>query len=263
MKNKIDILVACGRNSEGYVKHLVDSIDKTASGRNTLRFLLGINDLQVSKDKLESISSQNEISVLNCISPGTSSNGHGECLDLLSNHIDSEYTVVVDCDVAFLCKDWDEILISELEKNENIAAIGNEYDGKKYMNFPNVVMCMVKSEILKSCDISWKPSNDRTHVITEETSTIFGRSVGDTIDLDTGWQLCYKLKKAGYTGIALPLRRKSAGDECIFLREGVRGEEHILGNRVICTHIGRSFTRNFYKDPIVIKWRNLVKEWNG
>ena len=138
MKDNIDFLIACGRNSEGYVRHLIKTVDNTFSGKNKLRFLLGINDPEVSRDDLETIDSKNEINILDCISSGSSSDGHGECLDLLSAHIDSKYTVIADSDVAFLCKDWDEILISELEKSEKIAAIGNEYDGNKYAKL-NVV----------------------------------------------------------------------------------------------------------------------------
>ena len=261
MKEKIDFLIPCGRNSEMYVQFLIKSIERTSSVFN-FRFLLGINDNFVSRERLEKISSEHEIEILDCRSEGVSSYGHGESLDKLFNHVKSKFFIICDCDVAFLTLGWDGLLIKEFENNSSVAAVGSEYDGKKYMNFPNVVMCMMKTEVIRECNVSFlpKPAHERKIVIDEKTSKIYGREIGETIDLDTGWQLCHNLATSGYLGKALPLRRKSAGDECFFIPEGVRGEEYILEKLPICTHVGRSFSRDF-NDPIVQNWRKAVTLW--
>ena len=263
MKERVDFLIACGRNSESYVQFLIQTVEKTASSTD-FRFLLGINDNYVSRSKLENISSEHNIEILDCRSDGAGSYGHGEALDKLSKYVKTDFFIICDCDVAFLTKDWDKLLLDKFGQNDSLAAIGSEYDGKKYMNFPNVVMCMLKTQVIKDCKVSFLPSmlENRKIAINSENSKIYGREIGEVIDLDTGWQLCYNLVTNGHEGLTLPLRRKSAGDECFFLTEGVRGEEYILETDPICSHVGRSFSRSF-DNPITVTWRNRVREWLG
>ena len=264
MKQEIDFLIPCGRNSEEYAQFLINSVEQTTSSTK-FRFVLGINDDYVSKEKLLKIKSHYPIKVVDCRTKGAYSYGHGQSLDALVHYVETDYFVICDCDVVFLTEEWDQLFLNNFLADEKLAAIGTEYDGSKYMNFPNVVMSMLKTQIIKQCNVSFLPAppEKRKLTITYESSKIYGRDVGEVIDLDTGWQLCYNLKSNGYNGLTLPLRRKSAGDECIFLKEGVRGEEYLLEDKPICSHVGRSFTRSF-DNPIVVSWRQNTEEWfNG
>ena len=263
---KIDVMVACGRNSLPYTQFMIDTIQHTADKDTKFRFLLGINDTPEYLNMAKHISSKYDIAIIDCITRGEYSLGHGEALDILSEHIESEYSLIVDCDIAFLCKDWDKIVIEKMQ--DNIVVVGSEYDPfqkrgpYKYKNFPNVVTCLIKSNVIAENNISFKP-NDKNRIlnIDETNSDIYQNPAGCQVDLDTGWEMCYKLKSNGYSGISTDMRRKSAGHDCLFLQEGTGGEEHQLDGKVLWSHAGRSFTRDFNTHPKALNWRKNVEWW--
>lgn len=264
MKNNIDVMIACGRNSESFVKFLIHTIERTTSKHTSFNFLLGVNDDFVNFNKLESIETKYNKKIYDCRSSGNFSYGHGEALDILFKKVETDLCLVADCDIAFLEKDWDLLLIDSLNSDDTSAIIGNEYEinAPKYGNFPNLVMSLFKTEIIRKCGISWMPgpASLRSNLrIDESNHEIFSKNIGDVIDPDTGWELCFKLKSNGYKGIGLPLHRKSSNDFCKFLKEGTRGEEHWLGDKVICTHVGRSFTRPLESD-VGLTWLKNVLE---
>ena len=96
----------------------------------------------------------------------------------------------------------------------------------------------------------------------EKNCILFNESPGAVIHLDTAWELPYKLKSAGYDGEALPMVSPRLDKEkIVFMTEDMRGEEHHLDGIPIFTHIGRSSSRSFLNDPVVIKWRQRVAKW--
>lgn len=266
MNRTIQIGIACGNNCESYVNFLIDSIRKTISGDNEIQFILGINRKNVDVAsmlvpnidfKIETINALDEVNLI------PSSECHGRTLDAILRHMNSEYGMFVDCDCAFLEKGWDNILLDLLI--DKTVIIGPEYDGQKYMNFPNIVGCLFKTQILKDLEVSLVPADFIR--IDENNSFIYNRPIGDRIMLDVGWQLCYKLKTNNYEGIALPLVRTQNKDGSVkskyspkFVKDKMRGEEHQLNGIPILTHIGRSSVRDF-SDPIIVEWCNRVKEW--
>ncbi len=262
-KQDLDIMIACGRNSERYVDFLIKSIEKTESGNYNFNLLLGINDNQTDIDYISKIDTKYKKSLYDCRTSGTFSHGHGEALDILQKAIKTEFCVVADCDIAFLYKGWDEYLIGEIANEENVAAIGAEYDGDKYYKFPNLVMSVFKSDIIKKCKVSWEPLpiNEREIKVEDDNASDFwGRPIGSVVCLDTGWQLCHNLKMCGYEGKYMPLVKAKDKENRKFMTDGMRGEEHVYKGDPIITHIGRSFTRSFDND-IVVKWRSRVNEW--
>jgi len=260
--DKIQIGVACGDNCEHYVNFLINSIMKSSINAERIEFILGINKKSVNVELLK----RNDVAtkMIKCFSNGITSLEHGKCLDSIFGNMDSKYGMFVDCDVAFLYKGWDVLFESMI--NENTVIIGPEYDGNKYMNFPNIVGCFFLTDVLKELKISLKP--DKTIKIDKHNALIYNRKIGDEIFLDVGWELCYKLRKSGYSGIALPLARtmNSSGSVVTsvspkFIQSDMRGEEYQLNGNPILTHVGRSSTRDFNTDPIVIRWRSEVEKW--
>jgi hypothetical protein len=149
---------------------------------------------------------------------------------------------------------------------EKVVIVGPEYDGSKYMGFPNIVGCFFLTDILNNLKVSLKP--DKTIKIDENNENIYNRKVGDEIFLDVGWELCYKLRKNGYSGIAFPLARTMNSSGVVvsnicpkFIKQDMRGEEYQHNGVPILTHVGRSSTRSFNEDPIVIRWRSEVEKW--
>jgi hypothetical protein len=239
----------------------METVKRTVSDPNNIEFLLGINKPTVNKEFLTRNGGEFKIKIIDALSSHHGSLGHGFCLDKILEHMDSKYGMFVDCDVAFLEKDWDEILKEHLKNN--VVVVGADTDPKHnhYKNFPFTIMVMFLTDVLKEQEISLMPKH--THIVIDgENCRLFNEKQGATIHLDTAWQLPYKLKSAGYDGKALPMVSPRLDKEkIIFMTEEMRGEEHHLEGVPIFTHVGRSSSRDFFKDPIVIRWRQRVIEW--
>jgi len=259
--HKIQIGIACGHNCESYINFLMDTIKKTVSDLDNIEFLLGINKPTVNRELLYKNKDVFNIKIIDALSKHHGSLGHGYCLDKLLEHMDSKYGMFVDCDVAFLEKDWDKKLKKHLK--DNIVVIGADTDPKHnhYKNFPFTIMVMFLTDIIKEQKISFMPEH-KYICLDEKNCHLFNEKPDVTIHLDTAWQLPYKLKSANYDGKALPMISPRLDKEkIIFMTEDMRGEEHHLDGIPIFTHVGRSSSRNFLKDPVVIKWRQRVIEW--
>ena len=258
-QEKIQIGVPCGLNSEHYVKHLIYTSDRTAHTPSRLEFLLGVNDEGVDSDFLSKIETKSKVTLVDATNEfSVSSKGHGVCLNTLFGSMTEKYGMIVDCDVAFLAKGWDDILLSMLQ--ERVVIIGSEYNGSKYLKFPNAICCMFIVDLIRQCKVSFLPAEKRQLTLDHLNCRLFGREPDEVIDLDVGWELPYKIKIAGGEGIAMPLI--SAKDErSKFMIDEMRGEEHQLNSEPIFTHVGRSSYRDFINDPIVQMWCNRVKEW--
>lgn len=259
---KLQIGIACGNNSELYVNFLMETIKATASNIENIEFLLGVNKPKVNKELLQKNNDIFNIKIIDAISPHHGSLGHGFCLDELLKHMDSEYGMFVDCDVAFLEKNWDTKLISMLEGNNVVIGAGTALNHHHYYNFPFTIMSLFKVSPMKEVGISFMPKLQDL-VLTEEQSEIFGRNPGDIIHLDTAWEMPYKLKTNGYDGIALKLvtPRDETKSDIKFMTNDMRGEEQQLDGVPYFSHVGRSQSRSFSNNPIVIKWRARVEQW--
>jgi len=257
MKN-IDVMVPCGVNSEKYCEFLIQSIESTVSDFNNFNFLLGVNDSSVDIEFLENINSKFDIRVYDCINDQSGGLGHGSCLDMLLPHVTSELGMICDVDTIALETGWDLLLIDEMNRT-GASIIGCEYDGNKILLFPNVIGCMFDVSVIKECEVSFMPKSGNI-TIDSDNCEIYQRECGDTIFLDTGWELCYNLKSRGYSGIPLKIKSPRYNDSCVFMTEDMRGEEYTLNNVPIFSHLGRSSTRSF-NDPITVRWRDRFIEY--
>jgi len=259
---KIQIGIPCYLKSEPYVNFLIESIIKTVSDISRIEMILGVNKLGVNKSELLKYSKEVNIKVVDAVAPEVGNRGHGYCLDKILETMTAKYGMFVDCDVAFLEKKWDEILMEKL--NDNIVVVGGDTDPihNHYKNFPSWIMMMFDVNIVKKCNISFMPANNKYVKLDENNCHLFNEKPGNTIHLDTSWELPYKLKVNNYDGIALPmLSPRLKSKNMIFMKEGMRGEEYVLNGVPIATHVGRSMTRDFYTHEVVIKWRKEVIDW--
>jgi hypothetical protein len=262
----LQIGIPCGYNSEHYVNFLLDSIRKTISDVGRTQVLLGQSKPEVNTQIIVDNNPDFNIEVVQAFSSDIGSLGHGKCLDVMLEHMTLEYGIVVDCDVAFLEKNWDITMIDEIRDNNVIIGAGTEKHHHHYYNFPFTIMVLFKTAVLKEVEISFRPSVENGVLVgktlTAEDAHIFGRNVGDKIKLDTAWQLPLKLKSNGYTGTVLPHLSPRNGDEdAQFLAPDLRGDEYHMNGVPFFTHKGRSQSRSFHHDVNVINWRNRVKQW--
>lgn len=260
---EIQIGIPCGPNSEDFSNFLIKTIEKTISRTKTYSYLIAINKPEVDKNKILSGLSV-EIEFIERHSKKIKSEGHADALNLLLKNAESENCIFVDADVAFLKDSWDIDLLSEL--NEKTVMIGTEYhhsDGKMVKR-PNVITCAFKTKILKNLNVNFMPSLEWLN-LNEDNCQFFGKNPGDKIFLDTGCDMMSSLISSGYDTKILEIvspRYSDTINKLSFLNNDDRGEEYHLNGKVLCTHIGRSLSRNFEKDPVIRKWRDAVVRWH-
>lgn len=105
---------------------------------------------------------------------------HGTALNDLIFQIDTKYGAVLDSDCTFLYKNWDEVLINEI--NEDYPIIGTQAPAFKYQDFPFVFGFFFITNILKSLNIDFRPKD------------IFIKGQ------DTGFEMREKYINSGYKG---------------------------------------------------------------
>jgi len=110
---------------------------------------------------------------------------HGISLNDLVNKIDTKYGVILDADCTFLLKDWDEILINNI--NEEYPIIGTQIDPhtdtNKPLDFPSIVGILFYTQIIKELNIDFSPNYDDPENF-----------------MDTAYQLKEKYIENGYKG---------------------------------------------------------------
>jgi hypothetical protein len=264
----LDIGIPAGSNSELYVNHLIYSIEKYTSDLVKRRYIIGVNSQNVDCVYIENIFKNLKIEkykiVKNIQRKKGISDGHGKCLDSILEEMTATYGVFLDSDVYMLSKDWDQLLIKEI--NDKNIIVGSEYhpsDGK-IVNFPNVITCLFDVKKFKDMKISFVP---KMTIITanKKDSYYYGVTEGDKVFLDTGCHIAKDIKSAGYTGTTLKIVSPRYSDtiaDMKFMKENMRGEEYQLKGIPISTHIGRSSSRMFNHDPHVSAWKKRIKEWS-
>lgn len=250
MKNTddvIDVLIACGKNSNAYVDYLVDNIAQTAHDPARFNYIFSVNDASVDTVKLENIGTIVDGSSVH----GYSSKSHGIALNKGFKHVKSDIAMILDCDVAFLCRDWDLSLLEIL--SDDTVIVGTEYPenyeqlgtAQKYVRWPNVIGVMFKTRVLKNTITDFCPA--KNIVLTEDNASHYGLSAGQRVRRDTGWQLSANLRAHDYSGV--PLKLKYTG----------RFGDFYYGEKPIIAHCGRSSLRDF-NHPKTREWRAHVEE---
>ena len=253
----IQIAIPCGSNCEKYVEFLISTIEKTVSDEHQLEYLFGISHKNVNVSYLEKIESKFPHRNILMVQPEISSAGHARTLDSLLDNVSSEYAMFIDCDVSMLKKDWDIEMKSVLK--DDVVIVGSEYVGAKYHNFPNVVVCMFRTKIIKDLGISFMPGGNIV-IKNQKEAKMYSREIGDQIFLDVGCQLPHKIKTNGYNGCVMPVFNRK-DDSAQFMTNGLRGTEYQLFGKVIASHVGRSLTRDFDKNDIIKAWRKKSLDW--
>lgn len=161
---------------------------------------------------------------------------HAEALDILIEKVDTKYTVVMDSDCVFLLKNWDEILIKNI--NETIKITGSTSPANRKGNrigggcFPLPFAVLFETEIYKKLNISCMPRNIKE---------------GE----DTCWQWKPMFTQAGFSGKTLT--EKNTRD----FKDGMFGDLTGIANfftdsgELIASHFGRGSSGGAAK---YLKW---------
>lgn len=112
---------------------------------------------------------------------------HGTALNDLVKRIDTPYGVILDADCTFLIKNWDEILINQLDDKVKIIGTQAPVGSTKPQDFPLMFAVLFETETFKKLNIDFKPKD----------LTKFQ---------DTGWELREKYLKAGFRGKIIEMK---------------------------------------------------------
>jgi glycosyltransferase involved in cell wall biosynthesis len=161
------------------------------------------------------------------------SRAHGEALDILIDKIDTPYGVILDADASFLKKDWDEILINQLDDEIKIIGAPPVKNPIKPTDFPLTYAVLFDTKVFKTLKIDMRPKNPK-------------------IGQDTGWEMREKFLENGYQGEVLEVRSTRVYKEGPF-RNVICAEYYLEGyDGIFACHFGRGSSLGAAK----------YKEWN-
>jgi len=145
---------------------------------------------------------------------------HGTALNDLVGRIDTPYGVIFDADCTFLIKNWDEILINQLQGKVKI--IGTEVSRKEVKDFPFLFAVLFVSSTLKKLNIDFRP-NDISKA------------------QDTGWNLRQKYLEAGIEGRLIEMKNTRVYKDGHFKDFLGVGEYYLNGDyeHIFACHFGR------------------------
>ena len=198
----IDFFTFIGPNSADYADYLKYTCETFKSGKHNINYKC-----------IESVGAEKLPKGYDCVAKAPNGNhnsmNHGIALNLATKYIESEYVVFIDADMAIVHKDWDDIIVNELEKND---CFGVSYShSTKYKNFPTVYLFAFRKHILDKCQLDFTPDvkigvdKPNRHIVTKKESKLFGIKEGNVIKCDTGWKLPLIVKGAGFSSKSLPM----------------------------------------------------------
>ena len=151
---------------------------------------------------------------------------HALALNDMISRIDTKYGAVIDSDFTFLYKNWDVILINEL--NQKYPIIGTQApvskNSDKLKDFPYMFGFFFYTDIMHSLNIDFKPDYDNLR------------------KKDTGYKLREKYLENGYEGKLLLFRNTRDYKQGPF-RNLTCAEYYLEGhNEIFGSHFGRGST---------------------
>lgn len=194
----IDVIFALGPGSKPFASLSQQLMSHLESGKHQIRYRGILGGALVEVDNVEVIAS-----VARQAGPGDMT--HSAVLDEMMNHVEADYTVITDSDVAILHQDWDDVCVREIV--DDVAAIGFQIPDERCRTFPCVRFCMFDSAKLLECQPSFTPkltNGPRAHPTKEAVSSHEAKHLGRTIVYkDTGWKMPVFFHERGYRGLVM------------------------------------------------------------
>ena len=197
---KIDFFTFLGPNSADYAEFLKYTCEEFLSGKHEIKWKcinsIGCDRIPKGYELVADSKNMEHVSM-----------NHGAAMNLALKHIESKYVIFIDADMVILYKNWDQVIIDELNKYDCFGgSFGNWL--KKYRNFPSVYLFAFKSHILKKVKLDFLPKLIKTqrhtkrHIdnykLNEKEAKYFKMS-SKSIHCDTGWSIPFTIRKAGLT----------------------------------------------------------------
>ncbi len=147
-------------NSSDFVFNLLESLEKLTF--NSFQVIIRDNNSKLSdfnKLKKGILKYQSPIQLYRVETNLKSSLAHGEALNDLINKIDTTYGLIVDADVCFLSKNWDQFLLEKINEQNPIYGAQADTLSQKPKDFPQVFISLFLTKIFKSLKIDLRPKD--------------------------------------------------------------------------------------------------------
>lgn len=182
----IDIFTYLAKNSAPYAQKLYENLTERSSGKHTLRFwaMVAQSDMdKVGYPKYWSIIPVDTDRIKPILQPFSDkpSVRHSKLLNCIGNYTpeDSNVTVIVDCDMFFYPKRWDDWSVRMLTEYEHDVIATEKHDGSARMFF----MAM-GSWLYNMLEPDYTPGVDKRY-----ESEWTQNKQGQRVVSDTGWKL--------------------------------------------------------------------------
>ncbi len=183
---KIDWCIACGPKADILVPYLIQTLKRTGNFED-FRFLLGITPFVDHCNLKYNLRDYKNITYIDCLKDhptrdeyAVGSKSHSFTLDKLWDHVTSKWSIVSDCDLAFMTLNWHLLLIS---KNVSVIATKSISSNNMCPYF-----CFMKTNDIKSTGLSWTYPMEK---------------VPENYHQDTGYQLQMKIDKCDLPSITM------------------------------------------------------------
>jgi len=173
--------------------------------------LLCSNDLNIHYKCIESVDVDKIPDGFECVAKtsdcGHNSYNHSIAMNEALKHIKSEYVVFADCDIAILHKNWDKIIVKELQNDTSCFGFSYHSKSPRYKDFPNVFLFCFRSDMIDKVDLDFRPEVKagrdaplRYSLTDTVEAKYMNRPLGFQIKCDTGWKLPTIIKSGGLRG---------------------------------------------------------------
>lgn len=223
MSKELLTILIVNYNTSDFIKVSLDALKKLT--KNRYKVIICDNGSRNSdKEKLKRIVKiYANVELFFRQQTGLAGIGHGEAMNILIKKVDTTYGVFLDSDAVFLKKDWDEILINQLDGKTKIIGCPPAKNPVKPSDFPSMYATLFDTKALKSLKIDMLPKNHR-------------------VGLDTGWEMREKFLNSKYKHKLLEAKntREFKGGP---FRSVICGEYYLKGyDGIIVSHFGRGAT---------------------
>lgn len=197
----IDVITFITNKCSDYAELLYKSCEKFKSGNHSINYLA----VETNGGSDEWPEMWKKIAM-------TEDYGHGSMNHAIAVHkaielSESVITVIVDCDICFLYKNWDGIITKELDSNDIFGGGYSDYRTAKFYNFPSPhLICF--GNLPDTLDFMPLPKDgnvERIDIKTASQCALYGKSIGEQVKCDTGWKNVEICKKAGIKSFTMPM----------------------------------------------------------
>ncbi len=218
MNDYLITILTVNYNTSDFIKLMLNALKKLT--KNKYRVIICDNGSD-KKDIVKLIYAVKEYMNVELIFRNQSESGnqgHAEALDILSSMVNTEFSVILDSDCCILMKNWDEYLISQLDKKNKLISSPRYFNNRKN-NYPGPYIVLYDSKIYNKLNISSLPGDGK-----KQQDTAYSWKIG----FEAGG---YKIKLLG----AESTRYNKNG----LFRDILCAEFYTEQKKLIASHFGR------------------------